>query len=503
MECEAVMVTDRVKEDIILLQLAEMTFVSTDGAPDFLDYVKILETAQPLMNIDGGAIPFQKWPYLIELARDLVSNRLLVTLKARQVGFSWLVSAYAAWMLRFHEGAHVLTVSRGQLEAYGLLEKVRFILTNLPQEWQLRLDPDSRSEIGIPEMKSRVQALPSTPDAGRSGTESLVILDEADFHEYLAEASLAIKPTVDAGGQFIMGSTSNKREAVSVFKENYRNAPGNGWRKRFVGWDARPGRTVKWYEEKKNEITEAELQGLTAAFFMEQEYPGSENEALSPARTEAAFDLDVLQDMEANDVREPLRTEGSIKYFQDSQPYRGYYAGTDSAEGRGRDYSVTVIIDSRSGAIVADLMSNEMPPDVFAAESLWMLEKYGQPQWVIELNNGGGEIVRAAMSQGYRRLWAPTYAKKASGDYGLRTTGFNRGKIWDKLRSTVRGRAIIVPNKDGLAQFFDTVSNSKTGNIAAVGGKHDDYPMACALALQGDENVISSEGKGYKVSPVY
>ena len=41
-------------------------------------------------------------------------------------------------------------ISKGQTEAYSLLDKVRFILKNLPEEWQQPLSPDSRGEIGIP-----------------------------------------------------------------------------------------------------------------------------------------------------------------------------------------------------------------------------------------------------------------------------------------------------------------------------------------------------------------
>ena len=105
---------------------------SEDKQPDFLDYVKILERSQLHTGVSGGAIPFQKWPYLVDLARSMVDNRLLTVLKARQLGFSWTSAAYAAWLLTFSAGTNVLMISKGQTEAFSLLDKVRFIIKNLP-----------------------------------------------------------------------------------------------------------------------------------------------------------------------------------------------------------------------------------------------------------------------------------------------------------------------------------------------------------------------------------
>ena len=288
-------------------EFARRNFISPEGEqPDFLDHVKILERSQLHSGVSGGAVPFQKWPYLLELAKSIVDNRLVTVLKARQLGFSWTTAAYAAWLITFSPGTNVLMISKGQTEAYSLLDKVRFILKNLPEGWQQPLSPDSRCEIGIPSYDSKVVALPSTEDAGRSETASVVIQDEADFHEYHAQNYAAVKPTVDAGGQMIMGSTSNKREMSSLFKEIYRNAPNNGWNKLFVPWHARPGRTDQWYAGVKDTVPAIELAGMSPEQFMEQEYPGEELEALAPPRAQSIFDRDMIAGM-ADDCINPLR----------------------------------------------------------------------------------------------------------------------------------------------------------------------------------------------------
>ena len=262
-------------------EFARRNFLSPDGIqPDFLDKVKILERSQMQSGLAGGAATFQKWPYIITLAKAITENRLVSVLKARQLGFSWTSAAYAAWMLTFNPGTNVLMISKGQQEAFSLLDKVRFILKNLPADWQHTLSPDSRSEIGIPAFDSKVMALPSTEDAGRSETASVVIQDEADFHEYHAQNYAAVKPTIDGGGQMIMGSTSNKRQMGSLFKELYRNAPDNGWHTVFIGWDSRPGRDEKWYQAVKDTVPVMQLGGMSPDQYMEPEYPSEEIEAL-------------------------------------------------------------------------------------------------------------------------------------------------------------------------------------------------------------------------------
>ena len=161
-----VALTDAHKEEAVRRiekEFARRNFISPDGEqPDFLDHVKILERSQLHSGKAGGAAPFQKWDYIKDLAAAITENRLVTVLKARQLGFSWTSAAYAAWLLTFSPGTNVLMISKGQTEAFSLLDKVRFILKNLPQDWLHPLSPDSRSEIGIPSLDSKVMALPST-----------------------------------------------------------------------------------------------------------------------------------------------------------------------------------------------------------------------------------------------------------------------------------------------------------------------------------------------------
>ena len=478
-------------------EFARRNFVSPDGEqPDFLDHVKILERSQLHSGVAGGAVSFEKWEYLIKLAAALVDNRLVMVLKARQLGFSWTTAAYAAWLLTFSVGTNVLMISKGQTEAFSLLDKVRFILKNLPSDWQAPLSPDSRSEIGIPSRDSKVVALPSTEDAGRSETASVVIQDEADFHEYHAANYAAVKPTVDAGGQMVMGSTSNKRNMSSLFKELYRGAPDNGWSTLFVPWDARPGRDKKWYDFVKEGVPAIDLQGMSPDQFMEQEYPGDEQEALAPPRAQSIFDREMIAGM-MDDCCEPIRSVGAGKVYQEPRVSRQYIAGTDVASGVGMDYSVTVVVDASSGYVVADLVSNTLQPEDFSAASMELLEVFHDPDWGIE-NNFSDTVLTVARDMNYPRLYRRRVGRgrQMRREYGWKTDRASRQLLFEELRAEFNAGHLTIPNRYGLDEF-STIIAAPGEKPQAMGGTHDDYVMALGVALmvRYDRGISLSRGK--------
>jgi len=477
-------------------EFAKRNFISPDGEqPDFLDHVKILERSQLHSGKAGGAAPFQKWDYIKELATAISENRLVTVLKARQLGFSWTSAAYAAWLVTFYPGTNVLMISKGQTEAFSLLDKVRFILKNLPQDWQNPLSPDSRSEIGVPSFDSKVMALPSTEDAGRSETASVVIQDEADFHEYHAQNYAAVKPTIDGGGQMIMGSTSNKRKMSSLFKELYRNAPENGWKTIFVPWHARPGRDEKWYEATRDSVPSMDLQGMSPEQYMEQEYPTEETEALAPPRAQSIFDREIILGME-DDCTDPIRKLGAGNIYQEHRSGRRYVAGTDVASGVGMDFSVTVIIDIHSGYVVADLVSNLLQPEDFCYETMELLDEYNNPEWAIE-NNFSDTVLTIARDQNYPRLFRRRVGRGRNQrrEYGWKTDRMSRQALFDELRATFNAGQLTIPNKYGLDEF-STIIAAPGEKPQAMGGAHDDYVMALGIALMcKEEKGMVSNGK--------
>ena len=462
--------------ETIQLALVQKSFV------DFLDYVKVLEPPP-----GAGKIDFVVWDHLREVAHLLGTERLLSLGKSRQNGLSWILATWALWTAQYHEGAVVLETSQGQAEAGVFLWKCRYIWEQLPEHLKVPLGIDSTIQMTFPSMKSKISALPSTPHAGRSETATVVIQDEAAFHDHLAQNYAAVKPTIDEGAQLIQVSTINKMNLGSLFVEIFRSAwynPGvNGFKAAFYGPFCRPGRDQEWLDQRRREAPETEE--MSAELYMEQEYPRTVEEMLRPSRVLSAFDPDSLAAM-LEDTRKPIETDGVINIYQKYSVGKRYSAGSDVAHGVGADSSVTMILDVGTGMVVADINLNVISPQEFAERSVKMLRMYGEPIWAIERNEWGILVVKKAQELGYTRLFEPeTKTGKPTGRVGWDTNSITRPLLWGELIDAIKQRLLIIPSKAGLAEFSGVIRNPhKEGRIEAMPGAHDDYPMAVGIAYQ-------------------
>lgn len=451
---------------------------------DFLDYVYIHEPPPGRLHIK-----FEKWPYLMEMAEAFASGRDTIVLKARQLGFSWLVAAYVAWRLRCHEGTLVLMLSQGQLEAQDLLAKVKYVLDNLPKRWLAPYGLDSRSQLSIPAMKTKVTALPATKNAGRSENVSLVVQDEAEHHEYFEENYKATRPTVGDGGQFIIGSTVDKTKAQTLFKEMWKTAhnrasSAKGRLALFYPWNARPGRDAAWHQRTYDDVPVQDLKGLSRDLYMEQEYPGSSEEALSPAASLASFNKTVLDAMRRR-VKKHIGITGEYGRIYEKRRAGGrYVAASDISHGIGLDMAVTVIMERGTCTVVADIMSPNLEPEALAFESMKLLEEYGKPTWGIEDNDAGILCIRAAERERYPRIFSRRTSRNTK-KIGWHTDGKSRWELWGGVRESIDAGQLTVYNQEGLDQFFTCIRNPEhQSRDEAMAGAFDDYPVAVGIALQ-------------------
>lgn len=456
--------------------------------PDFLDHVKVVEPPP-----GRGVIPFVKWEHLMEVVELLGIEHLISILKARQIGLSWLLAAYALWTALYHSGANVMLFSQGENEAKVLLGKVKSIHEELPEHLQGVLGNNSVTEMKFTEMGSKITALPSTEKAGRGETGTLVIQDEADFHEYADANYAAIKPTIDAGGQLIQVSTSNKKNMASLFKALYREAPANGFAARFYSWSVRPERNDEWYERVRREAPDTAE--MNADLYMEQEYPRTEEEALSASRILSAFDADVLEAMMDDVMKKPVEVTGALglaNIYQKPSVGKRYMAASDSSHGVGADFGVSVVMDAVTGMVVADIVDRYIEPEVLASETIDLLEKYNNPIWAIEDNEWGILAIRRAQELEYPNLYerlrpgkTPSGASVQVTRPGWHTDEKTRYVLWGELIQAIKDRLIVIPNREGLIQFTSVIRNpEKNGRIEAMSGAHDDYPLAVGIAWQ-------------------
>jgi hypothetical protein len=224
--------------------------------------------------------PFDLWPAQEEAVESLLSHRLNVLLKARQLGFSWLVLAIASWLLRCWTGRTVIMLSRTEEEAKELIRRLAVIFrymtliaeyNNVPAGWDGPIFKATalQLEIIFPDGPVSVaKAFPSSPGAVRSFTADLLIFDEWAFQQFAREIWTSAYPSINrpTGGRFFGISTI---ERGSLFEEIFTD-PDNGFNKIFIPWNADPRRTDEWYEISKRALGDK----------MTQEYPATIEEAL-------------------------------------------------------------------------------------------------------------------------------------------------------------------------------------------------------------------------------
>lgn len=269
-------------EQAALVAEAEWRRCRADPLYFVSEYVRIEDRDVPEV-----AIPFILWPAQTKVLETILDSRLVVVLKARQLGLTWLALAYAVWRMVFQSGYTVVALSkREDPDAKELVRRVEFILRHLPR-WLVRHVRDQVKGFVGPlwdatVLKVTVQHFnsePSTftsmsaaPDSGRSFTASLVILDEWAFQPWAREIWSAAYPTVNrpTGGQVIGISTGRRG---TLFEDVWKGAESgtNGFTPVFLPWHADPHRTLEWYEQTKRDLPDTYM----------AEYPATPIEAFS------------------------------------------------------------------------------------------------------------------------------------------------------------------------------------------------------------------------------
>lgn len=243
------------------------------GPAAFLERSKI---EVPVGDADTALQPFALWPAQREVLDTLVRERLVVFLKARQLGISWLVCGLVHYLCTLWDGQPWLLLSRGQLEANELTRRIQLLHREHADAALLpRLVKENLSESAW-ENGSRAVSLAATKDAGRSFTAAGVVLDEWAFMTWGREVLASVKPTIDAGGKLILISSADG--IGTDYHRFWQSARGGraGYTAIFLPWTARPERGPEWRAAKL-----LEANGDVAS--VKREYPENDDEAFIAA----------------------------------------------------------------------------------------------------------------------------------------------------------------------------------------------------------------------------
>ena len=214
----------------------------------FADTYGVIDDTQGLGD-GSGEMPFRLWPAQVGALWTLLVERLVIILKARQLGFSWLCCVYALWLCMFQSGKNVLFFSKGQPESDELLRRVKVLYERLPAWLREHCPLAKPPNTTLIEWAngSRIRSYPATKNAGTGEAASLVVMDEAAKIVWADDLYTNLKPTIDGGGQIVI--LSSAFGVGNLFHRLWVKAASglSSFRTLFLPWWARPGRDAAWY----------------------------------------------------------------------------------------------------------------------------------------------------------------------------------------------------------------------------------------------------------------
>ncbi len=78
------------------------------------------------------AIKLNLWPEQAKIIPTIIESLLLIILKARQLGLTWLVAAYVLWQIMRNQLYLAIVISVTEDLSIEFLERVYFIMDRLP-----------------------------------------------------------------------------------------------------------------------------------------------------------------------------------------------------------------------------------------------------------------------------------------------------------------------------------------------------------------------------------
>jgi hypothetical protein len=427
-------------------------------------------------------LAFRLWPAQAQTLDTILGHRLVVILKARQLGLTWLVLGFALWEMLFRPAATVLLFSRRDDEAVDLLRtRLRGMYDRLPPWLRVRSCPVDNDHEWQWSNGSRVLAFPTT--AGDSYTASLAVVDEADLVPDLDRLMRAVKPTIDGGGRMVLLSRADKTKPLSPFKRIYQGArQGHSeWAAVFLPWDARPDRDAAWYEGQRRDI----LARTGAVDDLHEQYPASDAEALAPRSLDKRLPAAWLT--KCYQARAPVAgpfppRQGppaipALTVYALPAPGRRYVVGADPAEGNPTsDESALAVLEVDSGEEVASL-GGRFEPATFAAHVSAVARWYQGAAVLVERNNHGHAVL----------LWLRDNALDLTrlcghdGSPGWLTTTKGKALLYDRAGEVLRDGEAVIHDPETFSQL----ASIEGATLRAPEGQPDDRATAFALAVAG------------------
>lgn len=467
-------------------QMKEIMRCGTEASYFISKYVKISHPVK-------GPIPFQTFPYQDKCLEAFQKHRFVITNKSRQLGLSTLSAAYSLWMAVFQREKNILVIATRLEVAKNFIKKVNSMYSNLPK-WLVMPQVKAQSVRYLEFSNgSKIQAVPTGTDAGRSEALSLLIIDEAAHVDGIDELWLGLWPTLSTGGNAIL--ISSPSGVGTLFHKIWIGAkdgedgegkphPGKGQNNFYrieLPWTVHPERDKEWYEAQRAELLPSKgergvAQELLCSF---------------AASGENFLSADVLEDMEKQ-IKQPIATygdRGDVWIWKYAEPNHKYIISADVSRGDADDYSTIHVIDTNTDEVVCEYQG-KCPPEKLSELMMDLGFKYNQALLCPELNSFGLIVATDIKKAQYPNIYyerihrSNAYMAYTTADVlndlpGFTTGPKNRDEILAKLETVIRTRRIKIYSSRTVEEFKTFVW--KNNKAQAMKSYNDDLIIALAI----------------------
>lgn len=158
-----------------------------------------------------GMVKFLLYPFQKAVLYQFMLNRFNIILKFRQAGITELISLYCLWLAMYHPNKKINIISIKDTVAKKVLKKIKFMYKNLPSYLQEPIINGRAGDFGSVSTiefanGSVIESIPTSDQAGRSESLSLLVIDEAAIVRWASTIWASAFPTLSTGGAAIVNS---------------------------------------------------------------------------------------------------------------------------------------------------------------------------------------------------------------------------------------------------------------------------------------------------------
>lgn len=166
-----------------------------------------------------GMVKFSLYPFQRAVLFQFMKNRFNIILKFRQAGITELISMYCLWLAMYHPNKKINIISIKDTVAKKVLKKIKFMYKNLPSYLQEPIINGRTGEFGSVSTiefanGSVIESIPTSDQAGRSESLSLLVIDEAAIVRWASTIWASAFPTLSciSGSYKILLTTNPHRK---------------------------------------------------------------------------------------------------------------------------------------------------------------------------------------------------------------------------------------------------------------------------------------------------